>query len=114
MNKGLKIELEDERISENNTRTYCYDGGIIDFVAYLNEDKTTIHKEPIFIDGEKDGIFIQIAIQYTDSYTESIFSYVNNIPTTEGGTHETGFKIALTKVLNDHIKTIILTRIKTA
>jgi DNA gyrase subunit B len=104
LNKGLKIELEDERISENNTRTYCYDGGIIDFVAYLNEDKTTIHKEPIFIDGEKDGIFIQIAIQYTDSYTESIFSYVNNIPTTEGGTHETGFKIALTKVLNDHIK----------
>ncbi len=105
LNGGVTIQLCDERVKDtNSTRTFCYDGGLIDFVKYLNEDKNAIHPDIIYIEGEKEGIFAQIAIQYTDSYTESIFSYVNNIPTTEGGTHETGFKSALTKVLNDYAR----------
>lgn len=83
---------------------YCFNGGISDYVQYLNEEKETCFEKPIFIEGEKDGIYCAAAIQYTDSYTESIFSFVNNIPTTEGGTHETGFKAALTKVLNDYAR----------
>ena len=74
---------------------------LIDFVKYLNETKTPLFPEPIIISGEKDNISMELAFQYTDAYTDSIFSYVNNIPTTEGGTHETGFKAALTKVMND-------------
>lgn len=102
LNRGITIELCDERIlDKDNKRRFHYDGGIIDFVKYLNEDKNAIHPDVIFFEGEKDGISAQIAIQYTDSYTESIFSYVNNIPTSEGGTHETGFKSAVTKSLND-------------
>jgi DNA gyrase subunit B len=76
----------------------------VDFVQYLNEDKSAVHPEVLYFEGEKEGVYAQVAIQYTDSYTESIFSYVNNIPTSEGGTHETGFKTAVTKVLNDFIK----------
>jgi DNA gyrase subunit B len=105
LNGGVTIQLCDERIKDaNNTRTFCYTGGLIDFVKYLNEDKNTIHSDIVYIEGEKEGVFAKIAIQYTDSYTESIFSYVNNIPTNEGGTHETGFKSALTKVLNDYAR----------
>ena len=105
LNGGVTIQLCDERAKDtNSTRTFCYYGGLIDFVKYLNEYKNAIHPDIIYIEGEKEGIFAQIAIQYTDSYTESIFSYVNNIPTTEGGTHETGFKSALTKVLNDYAR----------
>ena len=77
---------------------------MVDFVKYLNEDKSAIHSEVIYFEGERDGIKAQIAIQYTDSYTESIFSYVNNIPTSEGGTHEIGFKAGVTRVLNDFVK----------
>ncbi|MCM8899804.1 DNA topoisomerase (ATP-hydrolyzing) subunit B [Caldicoprobacter algeriensis] len=105
LNGGVTIEFCDERIKDaGSRRTFCYNGGIVDFVKYLNEDKNVLHSDVIYIEGEKEGIFVQIAIQYTDSYTESIFSYVNNIPTTEGGTHETGFKSALTKVLNDYAR----------
>ncbi|MFO7154286.1 MAG: DNA topoisomerase (ATP-hydrolyzing) subunit B [Caldicoprobacter oshimai] len=105
LNGGVTIEFYDERIKDaGSRRTFCYNGGIVDFVKYLNEDKNVLHSDVIYIEGEKEGIFVQIAIQYTDSYTESIFSYVNNIPTTEGGTHETGFKSALTKVLNDYAR----------
>lgn len=104
LNKGAKIILIDERVSQGNgylKREYCYEGGLIDFVKYLNETKSAAFIEPIFLTGEKDGIDMELAFQYTDAYTENIFSYVNNIPTTEGGTHETGFKAALTKVMND-------------
>ncbi|MFS8501693.1 MAG: DNA topoisomerase (ATP-hydrolyzing) subunit B [Caldicoprobacter sp.] len=104
LNGGVTIEFCDERVSDASKRVYCYDGGVVDFVKYLNEDKNVLHEDIIYMEGEKDGIFVQIAIQYTDSYTESIFSYVNNIPTTEGGTHETGFKSALTKVLNEYAR----------
>lgn len=102
LNTGLKIHLVDERKDEDNEITYCYDGGVVDFVKFLNEDKNPIHKNILFIEGEHDGIYAKIAMQYTDSYTESIFSYVNSIPTTEGGAHETGFKSGLTKVINEY------------
>ncbi|NLN42585.1 MAG: type IIA DNA topoisomerase subunit B [Clostridiales bacterium] len=112
LNRGIEIVLNDLRqVKEANNdeksstrQEYLYSGGLIDFVKYINEDRTVIHPEIIFLEGEKDGITAQIAIQYTDSYTESIFSYVNNIPTSEGGTHETGFKTAITKVLNDYAR----------
>ena len=104
LNTGAHIILQDERVPMGNAclkREYCYEGGLIDFVKYLNETKAPAFAEPIFIAGEKDNISMELAFQYTDAYTENIFSYVNNIPTTEGGTHETGFKAALTKVMND-------------
>lgn len=109
LNKGVHIILEDERVpmgSGHLVREYCYEGGIIDFVKYLNETKTAAFDPPVYFEGEKDGIDLEVAFQYTDAYTENFFSYVNNIPTSEGGTHETGFKGALTKVLNDVARTI--------
>ena len=83
------------------TQVFCFEGGIVDYVKYLNADKTPLFEEPIYLDGSRDDIQFRVAIQYTDSYTENVFSYVNNIPTGEGGTHETGFRAAYTKVLND-------------
>ena len=102
LNKGMNIELIDERT--NKRQQFCYEGGIADFVANLTTDKKPLFVPPIYIEGEVDETFISVAIQYTDTYTENIFSYVNNIPTPEGGTHEVGFKTALTKVLNDFAK----------
>ena len=104
LNKGVHIVLEDERVPMGNghlVREYCYEGGIVDFVKYLNETKNPAFDPPVYFEGEKDGIDLEVAFQYTDAYTENFFSYVNNIPTSEGVTHETGFKGALTKVLND-------------
>lgn len=104
LNDGVHIVLIDERVVQNDIplkREYCYTGGIADFVKYLNETKNPLHEEPIYLTGERDNVFMKLAMQYTDTYSESIFSYVNNIPTPEGGMHETGFKAALTKVLND-------------
>jgi len=80
---------------------FCFEGGIVDYVKYLNADKTVMFEEPIYLEGNRDDIIFRVAIQYTDSYTENVFSYVNNIPTGEGGSHETGFRAAYTKVLND-------------
>ncbi|HHU79235.1 MAG TPA: type IIA DNA topoisomerase subunit B [Clostridiales bacterium] len=104
LNKGIKMILTDKRTEKTTSVSFHYTGGLIDFVEYLNEDKSAIHPEVIYLEGERDDIRAQIAIQYTDSYTESIFSYVNSIPTSEGGTHETGFKTAVTKVLNDFVR----------
>lgn len=104
LNKGAHITLVDERTSYGESflkREFYYEGGLIDFVKDLNEIKTPAFDTPVYIEGEKDNVLAQLAFQYTDAYTENIFSYVNNIPTSEGGTHETGFKIALTRVLND-------------
>jgi len=117
LNAGLKITLSDERVSQDDplrSKEYCYTGGIADFVKYLNADKTALHEAPVYIKGEKDNIFVELALQYTDSYTESTVSFVNNIPTTEGGTHETGFKSALTKVLNDFARRLELLKEKDA
>ena len=109
LNKGVTFKFTDNRLKdENKSREYKYNGGIVDFVCYLNSEKTPLYKEPIYFRGMrgtgKDAIIVEIAMQHNDGYTESIFSYVNNIPTTEGGTHETGFKSALTKVMNDYCR----------
>ena len=102
LNKGVHIELIDERT--NKKQSLCYEGGIRDYVSYITEDKKPLFAPPIYIENEIDDTFVSLALQYVDNYTDSIFSYVNNIPTPEGGTHEVGFKTALTKVLNDYAK----------
>lgn len=119
LNKGVTFKFTDNRINgENKTREYKYEGGIIDFVTYLNSEKTPLYKEPIYFKGMrgagKSMIIAEIAMQHNDGYAESIFSYVNNIPTTEGGTHETGFKSAFTKVMNDYCRKIGLLKDKDA
>lgn len=131
LNKGVSITFTDERTSapaqavmdaadeldegddelpqaetkpqeaHTGKQVFCFEGGIVDYVKYLNADKTVMFEEPIFLEGNRDDIIFRVAIQYTDSYTENVFSYVNNIPTGEGGSHETGFRAAYTKVLND-------------
>ncbi len=107
LNRGVKFVFTDENVKDANARTveFCYEGGLIDFVKYLNEEKNPM-TEPMYFEGDQNGMRIRAAIQYTDSYTESLFSFVNNIPTAEGGTHETGFKAALTKVFNDYARKI--------
>ena len=99
LNKGITIDFIDER--EGTIQTYKYDGGLVDFIAFINGYKTPLYKPAIYFEAETDKIKLSAAIQYTDSYTESFFSYVNNIPTSEGGTHEVGFKSGLTKAMND-------------
>ena len=108
LNKGAAISFTDERAQApgNETYVFCYQGGIADFVSYLNKDKTLLYEKPIVFEAQKDDILLSLAIQYTDAYTESTYSYVNNIPTPEGGTHETGFRAALTKALNDYARKI--------
>lgn len=102
LNKGLEIKFYDE--NTDYSRTYKFEGGIIDFVKYLNEGKTSLYAEPLFYSGTKDNIYIEVAIQHTDAYTDSVYSYVNNIPTGEGGMHETGFRSGLTRSLNDYAR----------
>lgn len=99
LNKGLCIEFTDER--DNSHITYKYDGGLVDFSKYINSGKNTLFDSCFYIEGNSKSVKLECAVSYTDGYSENIFSYVNNIPTSEGGTHETGFKMALTKVLND-------------
>ncbi len=103
LNKGLEIVFVDAREGEKQAvvKSYKYDGGLKDFVKYVNEGKTSIYDEPILYEGEEDGIKVEVALQHTDSYAESVFSFVNNISTGDGGTHEIGFKSGLTRVLND-------------
>ncbi|MBQ4227844.1 MAG: type IIA DNA topoisomerase subunit B [Clostridia bacterium] len=105
LNKGVKFIFIDERIRDEQLRRseYMFEGGLVDFIGYLNKDKTVL-TEPMLFEGDSNGVRIRACIQYTDSYTESVFSYVNNIPTPEGGTHETGFKAALTKAFNDYAR----------
>ena len=103
LTKGLKITIEDKRGEEPKKAEFCYEGGLISFVEYLNKNKEKLHKTPIYI--EKDGeVPVEIAIQYTSSYSENIYTFVNNINTIEGGTHLEGFKRALTKVFNDYAR----------
>ncbi len=99
LNKGLKIDFFDERNGKNHT--FLFDGGIIEFVEHINENRTTYHK-PIYFATEADGISVEIAMQYNDTYSENIYSYANNINTTEGGTHLVGFKTALTRSVNSY------------
>jgi DNA gyrase subunit B len=100
LNKGLKISILDER---NDTRNdFQYRGGIREFVQYLNQNKTVINPKPIYIESDKNGMIVEMALQYNTGYSETIFSFVNNINTTEGGTHLIGFKSALTRSLNQY------------
>ena len=107
LNKGVKFVFTDERTRDADKRVfeYCYEGGIADFVKYLNTDKTAI-TDPIVFEAMRDGLLVRVAIQYTDSYTENIYSFVNNVPTPEGGTHEIAFKTAVTKAFNDYARRI--------
>ena len=103
----MHIFLTDERVKEDGKpkrREYHYDGGIIDFVRYTNENKNVLNETPIYVSGMRDELRMELAMQYTDAYGETIISYVNNIPTGEGGTHETGLKTALTKVFNEYAR----------
>ncbi len=102
LNKGLEIKFYDEHT--DFSRTYKYEGGIIDFVKYLNEGKTSLYSEPIYASAVKDGIAVEFAIQHTDAYVDSVYSYVNNIPTGEGGMHETGFRSGITRSFNDYAR----------
>ncbi len=102
--KGLSINLTDSRGEKEKKLSFCFVGGISDFLLDINKDKTVLHPLPIYFEGEKNGISAEIALQYVDGERENIYSYVNNIPTSEGGTHETGFKAAVTKVMNTYMK----------
>ena len=104
--KGVTIRLRDEREAQPRELTFCYMGGIVDFLTDMNQDKTPLHPAPIHFSGERNGILAEVAMQYVDSDKEYLYSYVNNISTGEGGTHETGFKFALTKVMNEYMKTV--------
>lgn len=103
LNRGLKITIEDKRV-ENKKNEYCYEGGIKSYVEHLNRTREVLHDEPIYIEGEKEGIAIEISLQYNDGFTSNIYSFANNIHTYEGGTHEFGFKTALTRVINDYAR----------
>jgi DNA gyrase subunit B len=103
LNRGLTISLKDLRTPEGQAETFTYQGGIVEFVKYLNNKKQPLH-EPIYFERQRDDMVVEIAMQYTSSYTESVYSFANNINTHEGGTHIIGFKTALTRVANDYIK----------
>lgn len=102
LNKGINIVLIDERDGKKDN--YYYEGGIKSFVAYLNRNKTPLHPEPIYVEGLKDKVSVELGLQYNDGFTENLFSFANNIDTIEGGTHLVGFKTALTRVFNDYAK----------
>ncbi|OGS45071.1 MAG: DNA gyrase subunit B [Euryarchaeota archaeon RBG_13_57_23] len=102
LNRGLKVIVSDQQTNQSNT--YKFDGGIAEFVQFINRSKTCLHERPIYINVEKDGLTVEIAMQYTDSYAENIHTFANNINTTEGGTHLIGFRAALTRTINDYAK----------
>ncbi|WP_422658986.1 DNA topoisomerase (ATP-hydrolyzing) subunit B [Paenibacillus sp. EC2-1] len=102
LNKGIALTLTDERTGASNY--FKYEGGIIEYVKYLNEKKEALHEEPIYVEGSRDNIQVEVSLQYNDSYTENIYSFANNINTHEGGTHESGFKSALTRIINDYAR----------
>ena len=100
LNKGVRIQLHDERSGADDN--FCYEGGIVSYVEYLNRKRTVVHPQPIFIEGEKDMVQVEIALQYFDGYSERVSSFVNNINTREGGSHVAGFRVALTKCINKY------------
>lgn len=104
LTKGVNIIIEDLREGKERRNEYCYEGGIKSYVEHLNRSKEVVHEEPVYIEGEKDGITVEVALQYNDSYTSNIYSFANNINTYEGGTHEAGFKTGLTRVINDYAR----------
>lgn len=104
LNKGLRLSLEDERNGANRKHEYYYEGGIKEYVAYINKNKTPIHEEIIYVEDMQQEITIEVGMQYNDGYQSNIYSFCNNINTHEGGTHEEGFRLALTRVINNYAK----------
>ena len=105
LNKGLTITLRDDRDDEDTQgETFCYEGGIKEYVRFINKGKNPIHEDIIHFEGEDEGVFFEVAMQYTDAYNENIYSFVNNINTHDGGTHEEGVRRALTRVINSYAK----------
>lgn len=104
LNKGISIHFEDNRENHGRKEVFKYEGGIKSYVSYLNTNKEAIHSPPVFIEKKEDNCLVEISLQYNSGYTENIYSYVNNINTEEGGTHEAGFKIALTRVINEYAR----------
>ena len=104
LTKNLKITLRDDREEEVKEKTFHYEGGIREFVAYLNKGKTPLYEQVIYCEGTREGVYVEVSLQHNDSYTEGIYTFVNNINTPEGGTHLTGFKNALTKTFNDYAR----------
>ena len=104
LNKGIKIHLKDNRPEREREDTFCYEGGILDYVDYLNRDKNVLFPQALYIEKQYGDSTIEIAMQYNDGYNETVYSYANNINTEEGGTHLDGFKNTLTKVINDYAK----------
>ena len=96
LNKGLKLTITDYRPEEPVKKSFCYEGGIKSYVEHLNKSKQVLFEEPIYVEGEQDGIQVEVAMQYTSGYHTNLLSFTNNIHTYEGGTHESGMKTALT------------------
>lgn len=105
LTKGLKISLIDHRLEEPKIRSFHYEGGIKEYVSYLNKNKDVLYSDVIYCEGQRNDIYVEVAMQHNDSYTEGTYSFVNNITTPEGGTHLTGFRNALTKTFNDYART---------
>ena len=104
LNKDLRLTLTDERVEPNLSESFLYEGGISEYVKYLNKGKTPIHEEIIHLSGEEDGVFLEVAMQYNSGYSDSIYSFVNNINTHDGGTHEEGVRRALTRIINNYAR----------
>lgn len=104
LNKGVKITIADEREDANKSESFHYEGGIIEFVDFLNKNKTLLFERPLYFDGKKGTSTVEVAMQYNDGYTENVLTFANNIQTHEGGTHLTGFRNALTKTVNDYAR----------
>ena len=104
LNKGLKLTITDYRPEEPVKKSFCYEGGIKSYVEHLNKSKQVLFEEPIYVEGEQDGIQVEVAMQYTSGYHTNLLSFTNNIHTYEGGTHESGMKTAFTRVINDYAR----------
>ena len=104
LNRNIRLNLRDERGEEVISNSYLYEGGIIEYVRYLNKNKTPLHEDVVYVEGLQQGILAEIAMQYNDGYMANIYSFCNNINTQEGGTHEDGFRLALTRVINNYAK----------
>ncbi len=110
LTKGIRISVTDERSLPRKSHLFHFDGGVKSFIEYLNKNKTSIHPEPVYFDSEREGVRVEVSLQYNDTFNETIFTFANNINTREGGTHLIGFKSALTRCLNDFLKKLNLSK----
>ncbi len=112
LNKGLKLTFTDKRAATHEKLVFHYEGGLKSYVDFLTKKKENLLQEPIYVEGQDKGITVEVALQYTNDYHSTLLTFANNIHTYEGGTHETGFKTALTRVINDYAGVPV--RLKTA